>query len=344
MPAVEHAFRRQADACRRMGSDLYSRLLEVAAADIAAGGPTAALMSTWTGNPYREALALRLMGGVHDLVLDGRAPDLARHYPSVGGSPAWPGCAEAFLGAVDDHPDHLQPWIDRPVQTNEPARSALLLGGYLTLARRTGLPLRILEVGASAGLNLLFDRYRYDLRTGTWGDPASPVLIRSDWRGAPPPLDFPLAVAARAGCDRSPLDARDPAAARRAVAYVWPDQPERLERLRGALDVAAAGPPDLAEADAGVWLADRLLPLPAGIVTVVVHTVVWQYLDPAAQQRVATAIAAGAAAASDGAPLAWLRLEPKPKVGFPLELTTWPGGDERVLAACHAHGAWADWA
>jgi hypothetical protein len=111
-----------------------------------------ALLRGHEGDPEPSALALRLMGAVHRLVLRGDASDLARHYPSAGGSPhePWP----VFLATLRDHADELRRLLDDPVQTNEPARCGALLGGFLEIARRTHLPLRLLEVGASAGLNL----------------------------------------------------------------------------------------------------------------------------------------------------------------------------------------------
>jgi len=91
-------------------------------------------------DPGPSALAFRLMGAVHRLVLSGKAPPLASHYPSTGGEPrdAWP----AFLELLRERRDELRALIDHPVQTNEPARCAALLGGFLEVARTTGLPLR----------------------------------------------------------------------------------------------------------------------------------------------------------------------------------------------------------
>jgi hypothetical protein len=122
--------------------------------------------------------------------------------------------------------------VDDPVQTNERARCAGLLGGFLEIARRSGLPLRLLEVGASAGLNLRFDSYRDE----RWG-PADSGVVRSRLSGRPP-LDGSVRVVARAGCDARPVDPCSEEGRLTLTAYVWADQQERLERLRAALTVA----------------------------------------------------------------------------------------------------------
>src|SRR5206468_409136 len=105
-------------------------------------------------DPELSALALRLMAAVHRLVLEGKAPGLAPFYPSVGGTgppgEAWP----AFVSTLEAHPDEVIAGAARPCQTNEVGRSAALLLGFLEVARWKGLPFRLLELGASAGLNL----------------------------------------------------------------------------------------------------------------------------------------------------------------------------------------------
>ncbi|MGH2805168.1 MAG: DUF2332 family protein, partial [Thermoleophilaceae bacterium] len=183
--------RSQAEACARLGSPLYARLLAKAAGEVIEGEAVFAVLRGHEDDPGPSALALRLMGAVHRLVLLGEAPPLT----------GWP----AFRDTLERHADELRLLVERPVQTNEVGRCAALLGGFLDVARRTGLPLRLLEVGASAGLNLRFDRYRYQLGERRWGPPGSAVLVRAALAGDPP-LDAPLEIASRAGCDRRPLD------------------------------------------------------------------------------------------------------------------------------------------
>ena len=181
---VAELLRLQAGWCDRLGSPLYARLLEHAATDVAAGGPVRELLRGHESDSPGSALALRLMGSMHRLVLEGQVPELAPYYPSVGGradaEAAWP----VFRTAVERHARALGMLLERPVQTNEVGRSSALLGGFLLVAR-TGLPLRLLEVGASAGLNLRWDLYRYECRGTAWGDPDSPVRLVETFEARP---------------------------------------------------------------------------------------------------------------------------------------------------------------
>src|SRR5262245_12306919 len=214
---VVEAFRLQGAFCGKFGSPLYAELLARAAEDVERGGPVARLLDGWTGNPVPDALVLRLLGAVHRLVLDGEAPELARYYPSAGGVPESPATWQAFLRLVETRADVLRPALDRHVQTNEVRRCMALLAGFLTVAATHPLPLRILEIGSSAGLNLCWDRYRYavtspaDTRAAqhVWGDPASPVTIQSGWDGPRAIFATQAVVAARHGCDVAPLDVTD---------------------------------------------------------------------------------------------------------------------------------------
>jgi hypothetical protein len=291
----------------------------------------------------REMLPLRLMGAVHRLVLEGQAPALARHYPSVGGdgdaAATWP----AFRAVVAQQAGAVRELLARPVQTNEVGRAAVLLGGFLTVAAETALPLRVLELGASAGLNLRWDHFRYQLGGGAaWGNPDSPVRLTAALSGGRPPLDAPVRVAERGGCDRAPVDPLDEEGRLTLLSYAWPDQRDRLDNLRGALELAGRVPVALERAGAGDWL-ERVLSRPApGTATVVFHSIVWLYLPDAERTRVAGALEEAGGQAGAAAPLAWLRMEPG-EDQTELRLTCWPGGLERLLATAHYHGRDARW-
>jgi hypothetical protein len=284
------------------------------------------------GDPGPSALALRLMGAVHGLVLRGEAPRLAAHYPSVGGTPgdAWP----PFLELLRERRDELRRLVEHPVQTNEAGRCAALLGGFLEVARTTGVPLRLLEVGASAGLNLRFDRYRYELGAERWGPPGSPVTIRVRHTGGRPPLEAPLAIASRAGCDARPVDPRTEEGRLTLMSYVWPDQLERLERLRGALAVAAETEAPVERAAASEWTERRLAEPAPGVVTVVFHSIVMQYLPDAERERFERVLQ------SAPGPLAWLRMEPADDM---TAVRLWLGGEDRLLARAGYHGDPVEW-
>ncbi len=347
--AIEAALRQQAHWCQLMGSPLNGTLLQAAADDYERGGIVRALLRDFAQEPNDSALALRLAGALHHAVLTGRAGSLADHYPSVGGSfdaargaALW-GAAEAVLA---DDPDTIRSFLVHPPQTNEVARSGVLLGGFLTIAERTGLPLALLEVGASAGLNLLWEKFRYDLEVGAWGNPDSPVAIHCLWRGQPPSLGRRPEVVSKAGCDRHPLPIATPADALRLEAYVWPDQTARLERLRGAIELARAETPAVEQADAATWLAATLDVQRVGQVTVVYHSIVMQYLDTVTREHFEDTLEAAGERATPEAPLAHLAMEPGLEQGRPmhaLELTLWPGGRGRRLARVHPHGAEANW-
>jgi hypothetical protein len=148
----------------------------------------------------------------------------------------------------------------------------------------------------------------------------------------------------RRGCDRSPVDPSTPEGRLALSASVWADQPLRFARLRGALEVAAAVPAAVDRAPLDGWVTEKLAEPVPGVATVLFHSVVEEYLDAAARSRFRTAIAEAGGRASDRAPLAWLRLEPVSRLrAHGLTLTTWPGGEERVLARCRAHGEGVRW-
>ncbi|MBP6878672.1 MAG: DUF2332 family protein [Phenylobacterium sp.] len=345
--ALSASLRLQAKACLALGSPFHAGLLDLAADDLDAGGPTAALLAPWTGQDLRALMAaavpLRLVGALHDLVLSGEYPALAAVYPQPGkvfdAATAWP----EVRRAMTDHAKRLAAFMDHEPQTNEVRRSAALLGGFLTVAHETGLPLRCFEIAASAGLNLSWDRYRYDLSGTPWG-PESPVLLPSDWSGDLPPLDARVDVIHRQACDRRPVNLKDPVQRRRLAAYVWPDQFDRLQRIRAAIDVALANEVTVEAADAVEWTARSAAPSP-GAASVIYHSVFWQYMPAESQVALRQAIEYLGASATNDAPLAWLRMEPPPENMAIMEvrLTMWPGGAERVLAVVHAHGASARW-
>src|SRR5689334_15213966 len=172
---LAEAFRRQAGYCDALGSPLWAHMMRHAARDIDDGGAIGRLLADWEGDLQLGALALRLFGGIHYLALSRRAPALAQRLPSTGGAPGhetWP----VVLAAAQANEPLLRRALASPPQTNEVARSAVLLGGFLRVAERTGLPLRIREVGSSAGLNLAWDRYAYELGPHRWSS-KEPVLV-----------------------------------------------------------------------------------------------------------------------------------------------------------------------
>jgi hypothetical protein len=226
-------------------------------------------------------------------------------------------------------------------QTNEVRRSLCLLGGFLEVAHKTQLPLRCFELGASAGLNTLWDHFYYQFGNHEWGPPSSTVKLSCEWSGAVPQIQTPVVVEGRFACDRRPVELKNRQEQFRLMAYIWPDQLDRLERLRAAIALAQQDQGLLVEsADAHVW-AERAVPR-EGCATILFHSVMWQYLRTDYQLRLKHVIDGLGQSATESAPFAWLRMEPgSPK--FEVRLTLWPGGDDRLLAVVHPHGAWVKW-
>ena len=339
------SFRRQGEACESLGSPMYAALLARLADDIDRGGVTAGLLVGHEDDPGPSALALRLLGSVHRLVLERRAPELALFYPSVGGTWDVDGGWAALERLLGSAPDDVREWLDRPPQTNEVGRAGALMGGLLQLRHR--LPVRLFEIGSSGGLNLLADRFAYvDASGSVQGDPASAVRLDDAWRGRPLTPWPDLAIVERVGSDVMPVDVATTEGRLTLTSYVWPDQTVRHERLRGALALAGQVPVQVQRRDAasfvdGIELRDRA-------VTVLWHSVMWQYLDRADQDAITARIDALGATATDDAPFAHLFLEPTRRTpdsphDFLVVLTEWPTGERRILGDAHPHGLPATW-
>ena len=300
-------------------------------------------MRDWPGLSLEHAMPLRLAGGFHYLHLSGADSRLG---PVYRGEVAGQGTVDALVAAVaHDHDAALLPGLDGPPQTNEAGRSASIVAALLWLGQRLGPCFDLNELGASAGCNTMIERYRYELGGVVTGPADAAVVIAPDWSGPAPPAG-PLEIAAIQGCDRAPIDLRDPAQALRLTAYVWPENQARLDRLRAIIGLAQAQPPRVDRADAADWLAVRLAePQAAGVTRAFFHSIVWQYLTPDARMRIEAAMAAAGARATPEAPLAWIMLETN-RATFRHELRVryWPGPDTwTLLGEAQAHGGWVHW-
>lgn len=346
--SIVQSLRLQGHACRELGSPFYADLLALAADDLEAGWDGAGLFVPWKGADvktlFADATPLRFLGGLHDLVLSGDAPDLAQAFPAPGRKIDPKAAWAAAKAASAAHAERLATFMTHEPQTNEVRRSICLIGGFLTVAKETGLPVRAFEIASSAGLNLNFDRYRYRFGDAAWGPADASVSLDSDWSGPAPPTDADLRVIERAACDRRPGDLTDPVQRRRLLAYIWPDQFERLERIRAAITLAHDLGVRVEAADAVDWTRARIAPQ-TGAATVLFHSVFWQYMPQASQEALGGAIAEIGARATADAPFAWLRMEPSPQdmTRMEVSLTAWPGGRTRILAEVHPHGARVNW-
>jgi hypothetical protein len=313
--------------------------------DAAAGGPIRAALRGHERDRVDEWDAFRLLAGVHRIVLSGHAPDLEPRYPSTGGDgdaeAAWPAVLELIAAGRAELLDALA----HPLQTNAPTRAKALVGGLCLVAERTGLPLRLFELGASAGLNLRLDRFRYEQDGGKFGPASSPVRFVDFLTGGRPPLATGFEVAERSGCDLNPIDATTDDGRLTLLACIFPDEHERFDLLERAIIVARETPAAVERADLSDWVAERLaLPGP-GTATVVYHTIVWPYLPDATREAAEAAISAAGERATAAGPLALLSFEgaAADPSQTELNLTHWPGGKARLIARSSHHPVTVDW-
>ncbi len=345
-PDIAEAFERQAKACDELGGPFTASVCRVLGANLDDASLFGRRVAAWPSESLAsDLMPLRCCAALNLLVRTGRAPMLAAFYP-----PNAPGDDGAFWSAIAEtiaeHDAVMAAFLDSAPQTNEVVRSAVLLGGFLTIAAATGMPLALHELGASAGLNLLFDRYAYDLGEGRrWGDGAAPVRIASAWEGAAPALNTPLKIASRAAVDLRPVDARSRDDRERMLAYIWPEQTERLRRIEPALDIVAASDLAIVQGDALAWLKSVMSgPPKSGVCRVVYHSVFFQYLPATLRDELRDTIVALGDQATAASPLAWLSMEAgAKKMSCELRLTIWPGAERRTLAEADWHGRWARW-
>ncbi len=333
----------QADHATKNGAPCTGRVVRAQLALLDGATETGRRLATWPGKPLEDALPLRLAGGFHHLVLSGADHRLL---PVYRGELSDQDAIDALVADITrTHDAVLLPWLDGPPQTNEAGRSASIMAALLWLSPRLGPRFELNELGASAGVNTMMERYFYDLGGTAVGPEASPMQIVPEWRG-PAPVPAPVEITAIAGCDRAPVNLADPVEALRLKSYVWAEVTERLGRIDAAIALAGQQPPRLTQMDAGEWAEQRLAaPQEADTTRVIYHSIVWQYLPPETRARIETAMARAGAAADSSRRLAWIMLETN-RATFRHELTVryWPGGAEPVqLGEAHAHGAWVEW-
>lgn len=286
---------------------------------------------------------LRLFGGLHRSVLQGELPNLQAAWPTpeaplgdVDG--AYSSMVEAFV----DPSTTLIETMDHDPQTNEVGRSAGLALGLAMIAARIQGPIRLFEIGASAGLNLRIDHYRCETGDWSWGNPRSAVRFGPDSYIGTPMFDGisteqPMIVERR-GCDIHPIDATTDDGATTLASYVWPDQFARHARLNAALAIAREAPVIVDAASADDWVDEHVRPV-AGAITVVMHSVMWQYMPPEVQARTSAIITERGQRAPIDAPIVELAMEPTPHtIDMRLSFTEWPSGETIQYAQCGGHG------
>ena len=340
---LAQAFVDQAGSCKRMGSPFMGQLLEMLALNWPAQSALGQKFAAFEGDigPAGHSLPLRIAGGLHALVLNNAAPELAAIYPPRAVSDS--ALRDGVLAALDTHQDFLLEWTCSPPQTNEVRRSAALIAAARVAVQHFDLPIVLSELGASGGLNLMWDRYALDIGGKRFGPDLPVVTLSPEWTGTAPP-DVAPRIAQRAGVDLNPLDPARGADLLRLMAYLWPDQPERLTMTRAA---AALGSALVEQGDAIDWLGPRLHAAPQGHLHLIQHTVAWQYFPDQTQARGRALIEAAGAQATANRPLAWLSMESDgdttAKIGAALTLRLWPGDITLDLGRADFHGRWIDW-
>lgn len=339
---VRAAFHSQGKSCALLGSPFMGRFMPLIADRLTAETAVGARVLGWEGDvsPAGQSVPLRMAGALHALVLDGSDPALAAAYPPAAcdDDALW----TAVSDALERHRGRIMSALDRAPQTNEIRRSAVLLPALWWLQEQVdGRPVELSELGASAGLNLMLDRFAIETPYGLAGPSDSPVRLQPEWR-APPPRPRPLDIADRAGVDRHPIDVRDPGDALRLLSYLWPDQPERITLTRGAIRLGPSCPD---EEDAAPWLARRLAARTAGCLHVVYTTIAWQYFPSETQAACLRSLQRAGVHASTESPLAHVAFEADGRRdGAALTMRLWPHAPEpQVLARADFHGRWVDW-
>ena len=342
--SVPEAIEWQAKHAENAGAPGTAQVVRALLALEGSEAATARRIFNWQGLSLRDAMPLRIAGGIHNLLLTGEEPRLEDVY--AGRMPDQGQVDALVREIVETHDFQLMPWLDGPPQTNEVGRSANFAAGLLWLAEgRTTRQFEFLEIGASAGINTMIGRYHYNLGGVTTGPGKSRMQIEPEWRGSAPPSTDIGFVDAR-GSDIAPVDLTDEAQALRLKSYVWPEATGRMARIDAAIALATRMPPDIERMDAGEWVEQELAkPQEEGVTRVLAHSIMWQYLPDFTQERIEAALQEVGEQATAEKPLAHLSLETNRETfAHELKVRYWPGGEEAVhLANAHPHGAWVEW-
>ena len=286
-----------------------------------------------------------LLAAVQYLLLSGLEHPLAGYYRSITATPLPPDDAfPHFRNFCLEHEARISELLrTRSVQTNEVGRVACLLPAFSHVSRLAGgTPLALIDVGAAAGLNLLFDRCYIDYGRLQWGNPASPLHVTCELRGdTDPPLEAGKPVVAhRIGLDLNPIDVLDPDEVLWLRSLIWPEQPQRTAALAGAIELARQDPPPVLSGDA-VELLPRLIEETSAELTLCVyHSFVLGYLPAEARDRFQALLADTATRR----PLYFVEMNGTTQNAY-LRLTTWSRGkpESVQLGECAAHGQWLRW-
>ncbi|MBT8459619.1 MAG: DUF2332 family protein [Boseongicola sp.] len=336
---VPSAFRAQSAACAKLDSPFMERLMMLCAERLKPGSPVTNRVLQWPGDPRPQSdnVPLRLAGALHALKIEGLS--LEDVYPPnvPDDETLW----SAVETAIETFPGQILQWLECAPQTNEVRRSAVILPSLALVQHELGRPLKLMELGASGGLNLYADQFHLQLPGADIGSTNAEVRLQPDWTGPNPPTELPQIIS-RSGVDLNPLDPNDSNDRLRLLAYLWPDQPDRLERTRGAIDLATVTPSQVTKSDAGDWLP-KVLAEPCDVGRFVFHTIAAQYFPVETKAKVEAALARAGAKATRKNPLAHLSVEADGGQGASVKLAIWPGGKNKEIARADFHGRWIHW-
>lgn len=339
----------------QLGAYLYEALCPAIAEDFE-------LLEVVVPVPASQPPPNLLFGAVHYLLLDDEPAPLRRYYRDLGGPPKRSGATDLevdaappveayapFRNYVLDHREQIEELLrTRRVQTNVIQRCTALVPAFATIAARDpGRPLAVIEVGASAGLNLRWDRYGYryqeaDLELARWGDPASAVQLTAEVRGdRTPPMPADVEVAWSAGLELDPVDIEDPDAVRWLRALIWPEHIERHARLEAAIAIGRHDPPRVVAGDATTDLAALLAEAPAAPQLCVFATHALYQIPRKGQEQIFEAMRV----ASGQRSIAFVTMEGTGVDYSELFLHWYEDGERSVthLANCNPHGRWIEW-
>ncbi len=335
--SLKEAFLRQSEACANLGSPFMAQLMRLMAERLQPdSGLTRAIFDLPGAlGPEASSVPLRIAGALHALKLLNRAELVPVYPPNQSDDDAL--CA-AVSRAFKSEATFIEAFIQNAPQTNEVRRAACMIAAASWLQQHHALPMVVSELGASAGLNLMFDHFALEVGETKLGAESPALTLTPDWKGLVPNF-AELKITKRQGVDINPLSARDPEDRLRLLAYLWPDQAERLSRTNTAIEILDC---EVDQSDAAEWLSEKAL-IYRGALHLIYHTVAWQYFPEATQQRATQLISTAGEQAKDDCPLAWLSMEWDGDEGAAMTLRLWPGDHHFSLGRIDFHGRWIDW-
>ncbi len=342
---IREAFQETGDSCRALGSDFTARLCHVIASRLSRDSVVGEAVLTWQGDASNkgDVLAMRLAGALHALVITGADENLARVYPPNSAPSDDDLFWTVLASSMDVHSEHIIDRLQFAPQTNEIRRSSAIYAGLMEIGRRFELPLILSEIGASAGLNLLCDQYRYEFGSKHSGNLGSRVILSPELRGRTPEITE-IKIADRSGCDLNPLDINSEDDMNRLRSYIWPDQITRHERLNHAVQIGQSMNLQalVVSCDASEWLQQRLVERQQGFVHVIFHSIAWQYFAKHIQDQCQKLIEKAGKQADETSPIAWLSVEAAGN-SAEIRLRAWPGDLDKLLGHTDFHGRWLTW-